>query len=92
MKKIGVVLKAWFLKEEGKISISKLLATVASLCVLLIALQAQLVSAGIAIPASMIIYFKIAGIVSALIAMIRTRNAQVTGNTPTSSDSQSPQG
>jgi hypothetical protein len=74
MKKVAAFLKAWFLKEEGKISMTKLLATVASLCGIVVALQSQLISAGFTIPAQYIPYFKFAGVISALIAMVKMRN------------------
>ena len=77
MKKIVAFLKAWFLKEEGKISISKMLATVAMLCATVIALQSQLVSLGITIPPALIPYFKAATVISGLIAFIRVRNNQL---------------
>jgi hypothetical protein len=85
MKKCVSVLRAWFLKEEGKISISKMLATLATLCGLVVALQAQLVSAGITVSPEMLPYFKIAGVISAMVALIRTRNNQISSNqqTPT---------
>ena len=82
MGKIAAFLKAWFLKEEGKISMTKLLATIASICGIVVALQAQLISAGFTIPAQYIPYFKIAGVISALIAMVKVRNhiSDLSGN------------
>jgi hypothetical protein len=74
MNKAVAFLRAWFLKEEGKISMTKLLATVASLCGIVVALQSQLISAGFTIPVQYIPYFKLAGVVSALIAMVKIRN------------------
>ena len=56
MNKVVAFLKAWFLKEEGKISISKMLATLATLCATVIALQSQLTGMGITIPVSLIPY------------------------------------
>lgn len=83
MKKFVAVLKVWFLKEGGKISVSKTLATIAMACAILIALQAQLVEVGVAIPVALLPYFKAAAIISGLIAFVRTRNAVTTVNNKT---------
>jgi hypothetical protein len=78
MQQIITVLKAWFLKEEGQLSISKLLATVAAICGAIIVLNNQLTAVGITIPAILVPYFKVATIISALVAMIRSRNSSIT--------------
>ena len=81
MKKITAILKAWFLKGEGKISVSKMLATITMVCGLIITLQSQLISAGIAIPPVLMPYFKAVAIISGLIAFIRVRNNQLPNST-----------
>ncbi len=88
------VLKAWLLKEEGKLSISKILATITMLCGLIITLQSQLVSAGIEIPPVLLPYLKVVAIISGLIALVRVRNNQLSDSstpaTPVASDSGTP--
>jgi hypothetical protein len=75
--KIGAVLEAWFLKEGGQISVSKMLATIASICGVVVAFQAQLVGLGITVPIALLPYFKVCAVVSALVAVIRVRNNQL---------------
>jgi hypothetical protein len=91
MKKIVAVLKVWFFKEDKKISVSKMLATITMFCGLIITLQSQLISAGIAIPLVLMPYFKAVAVISGLIAFIRVRNNQLSDSstpaTPVASDS-----
>ena len=68
--------KSLILKEEGKISVSKFMTWTAGVCATIVASQNLFVSNGIDLPVKAVLMFKWAGIISGIIALIRTRNSK----------------
>lgn len=66
-------LKACFLKEEGKISVSKMLIWLTGVLAIIAELNTDLTAMGITIPAKFVPYIKDAAILSALLTAFRLR-------------------
>jgi hypothetical protein len=76
IKKILDSLKVLIVKAEGGgISLTKLWAWVTAFISAIVALQGQLVAIGITVPPNLLPWFKVAAIASAVITVIRARNA-----------------
>jgi hypothetical protein len=74
--KIVNFLKSLILKEGNKISVSKAAAWFAGLCVTIANSQAIFVANNVAIPADWMPIFQYAGVVSAIYALIKTRDSK----------------
>jgi uncharacterized membrane protein len=69
------MLKNLIMKPEGGISWSKAWAWITTILGAIVLLYAQIVAAGVTIPAELLPVFKFAAIISGLITAIRVRNA-----------------
>jgi uncharacterized membrane protein YeaQ/YmgE (transglycosylase-associated protein family) len=74
-KKIAGWLKYMFINEKGKFSTGKIMAWLAGLCGSVVAFQGVLMANGVTITPELIPYFKVATIITALIAIIRTKHS-----------------
>lgn len=64
------------LREGGKISVTKILALIATICGLIVSFQGILLTNGVAVPVALLPWFKMAGIIGAFLALLRVRNQQ----------------
>ena len=82
MKNFIAKFKILIVKAEGGFSFTKMWAWVTAVISAVVALQSQLVAVGITIPVHLLPWFKVAAIASAVITVIRARNA-ASGDTST---------
>lgn len=70
---VKMFFKSLVLKEEGKISVSKVLIWITAILAVISEANAQLISAGITIPPHLVPYIRDAAIISAILTAFRIR-------------------
>jgi len=73
--KFFIYLKFALLRENGTVSMTKVWTWLAGFFAIVVSSQGIIQANGIDIPPSVLPYFKWAGIISGIIALIKTRNA-----------------